>query len=62
MRPRERDHRREKRQARSGRKYLEVLIAADTSVTAVIGKDNLDTYLLTLMNIVSIFLHPILLQ
>lgn len=62
MRPKERNHRREKRQTRSGRKYLEVLIAADTSVTSVIGKDNLDTYLLTLMNIVSIFLCPILLK
>lgn len=54
MRPKGRNHRREKRQTGSGRKYLEVLIAADTSVTSVIGKDNLDTYLLTLMNIVSI--------
>lgn len=54
--------RREKRQTGSGRKYLEVLIAADTSVTSVIGKDNLDTYLLTLMNIVSICLCPILLK
>lgn len=54
--------RREKRQTGSGRKYLEVLIAADTSVTSVIGKDNLDTYLLTLMNIVSICLCSILLK
>lgn len=62
MRPKGRNHRREKRQTRSGRKYLEVLIAADTSVTSVIGKDNLDTYLLTLMNIVSICLCSILLK
>lgn len=62
MRPKGRNHRREKRQTGSGRKYLEVLIAADTSVTSVIGKDNMDTYLLTLMNIVSICLCSILLK
>lgn len=53
MRPKERLHNRRKRQASGARKYLEVLIAADTSVTAIVGKDKIETYLLSLMNIVS---------
>lgn len=53
MRPNERNLRRRKRQTKSGRKYLEVLIVADTSVTAIVSKNKLETYLLTLMNIVS---------
>jgi hypothetical protein len=57
MRPNKRNLRRRKRQTNSGRKYLEVLIVADTSVTAIVGKNKLETYLLTLMNIVSRILN-----
>ncbi|XP_060559602.1 LOW QUALITY PROTEIN: A disintegrin and metalloproteinase with thrombospondin motifs 3-like [Ruditapes philippinarum] len=38
-------------------KYLEVLIAADTSVVDFIGKDRIKSYLLTLMNIVNTIYH-----
>ncbi|XP_062607950.1 LOW QUALITY PROTEIN: A disintegrin and metalloproteinase with thrombospondin motifs 3-like [Saccostrea cucullata] len=61
MRPIERYLKRTKRQTNGGRKYLEVLIAADTSVTALVGVDKLETYLLTLMNIVNnIYKHKTL--
>ena len=60
MRPKEKLHNRRKRQASGARKYLEVLIAADTSVTAIVGKDKLETYLLSLMNIVSHIISELL--
>ena len=44
---------RHRRQAEP-KKYLEVLIAADPTVIKFIGKDKLESYVLTIMNIVSV--------
>ena len=46
-------HWREKRSTRRNTKHLEVFIAIDESVTRVVGKPNINIYLLTLMNVVS---------
>lgn len=39
------------------RKYLEVLVAADTTVVSFVGKDRIKRYLLTMMNIVNTVYH-----
>lgn len=38
-------------------KYIEVMAAADSSVVKFHGKEKAEKYILTLMNIVSKFLH-----
>lgn len=38
-------------------KYIEVMAAADSSVVKFHGKEKAEKYVLTLMNIVSKFLH-----
>ncbi|KAL5018314.1 hypothetical protein ScPMuIL_004036, partial [Solemya velum] len=45
--------RRQKRQTTDKKRYLEVLIAADTSVVDYVGKDRVKSYLLALINIVN---------
>ncbi|XP_041363454.1 A disintegrin and metalloproteinase with thrombospondin motifs 3-like [Gigantopelta aegis] len=51
-------HWREKRSTKRKTKHLEVFMAVDDSVTRVVGKRNINIYLLTLMNIVnSVYQH-----
>lgn len=45
--------RRRKRAAGDKKKYLEVLVVADHTITAMHGKDRVKNYIMTLMNIVS---------
>lgn len=49
---------RHRRQVQENYKYMEVLLAADQSVVKFIGKDKVEKYILTIMNIVnSIYKH-----
>lgn len=45
---------RHRRDASDSKKYLEVLLAVDPSVVQFIGKDKVESYVLTIMNIVSL--------
>lgn len=49
-------HKKRHRRQAEPKKYLEVLIAADPTVIKFIGKDQLESYILTIMNIVSVLL------
>lgn len=48
------ENKRVKRQASGEKKFLEVLIAADTSVIDLVGQKKVKKYIMTIMNIVRI--------